>query len=482
MHKKALLALMLVMTMLLSSCALIEKDENVDNATVVVRVYDTEITKGEIESRVAYELEYMAYMYQSFGMAYDITDPVIIADTQATVIDEMIKEVVIRHKITELGIDQFDAEQQAQLEANASAAMSDYRDQLKNVYFANTELSDEEVDKQLTDLLAAMGITDAAVMDDEKFTMCKTLLREKLHSEATFTEEDVVAYYDGLIENDISAWSMNPENFATSFNNGLKIYYYPEGFRLVKQILVAFTEDEQAEISSLQSKVNSAKSNITSLTATLESQDPALVESLKSQVVVTITIPESGKASEAEAFVDAPFGDDVDAVLGEQVKQLVMSEEALEFYSSHLDTIRTNAIAAIDVRADEILAELEAGADWDTLMLEKTEDPGMQADAITSDTGYAVCAGMTTFDAPFVDAAMALENVGDVSGKVLGSYGYYIIKYVADVEPGAVPLEDVRPTVESSVLATAKGQHYDAVLAQWVEEAKPSINMDALKD
>lgn len=106
----------------------------------------------------------------------------------------------------------------------------------------------------------------------------------------------------------------------------------------------------------------------------------------------------------------------------------------------------------------------------------------MQADAITSDTGYAVCAGMTTFDAPFVDAAMALENIGDVSGKVLGSYGYYIIKYVADVEPGAVPLEDVRATVESSVLANAKGQHYDAVMAQWVEEAKPSINLDALKD
>ena len=481
MHKKALLALMLVLTMLLSSCALIEKDENVVNATEIVRVYDTVITKGEVDARVAYELEYMAYLYQSFGMTYDITNPDVIAETQVAVVDEMIEEVVIEHKIAEMGIDQFSEEQQKQLEANTTAALADYRKQLREVYFADSTLSEEEVEKQLDQVLANLGINEKNVLADEKTTMCRTLLREKLHAEATFTEEEVVAYYNNLIETDKTSWANNPENFATTFNNGLKIYYYPEGFRLVKQILVGYTDEESAEISALKTKVTSAQSNITSLTAVLEAYDAATVESMKAQVTVDITIPESGKASEAEAFVDAPFGEDVDAVMAEQVKQLVMSEKGLAFYQENLEKIESAAKAAIDAEADAILAELEAGADWDTLMLEKTDDPGMQADAITSDTGYAVFAGMTTFDAPFVEAAMALENVGDVSDKVLGGYGYYIIKYVADIEPGEVPLEDVRATIESSVLATNKGKHYEEVISQWVAEANAKINLDGLK-
>ena len=76
---------------------------------------------------------------------------------------------------------------------------------------------------------------------------------------------------------------------------------------------------------------------------------------------------------------------------------------------------------------------------------------------------------------------MMLENVGDVSVPVRSVGGVHIIKYVADVEPGDVPLEDVRESIESSVLATNKGKHYEEVVSQWVAEANAKINLDALK-
>ena len=60
MHKKALLALLLVMAMALSGCTLIEKDLAVDRATEIIRVGDTVYTKGQIQDETQYQLNYMA--------------------------------------------------------------------------------------------------------------------------------------------------------------------------------------------------------------------------------------------------------------------------------------------------------------------------------------------------------------------------------------------------------------------------------------
>ena len=480
MHKKVLLALLLAVTLLMSGCGLIEKDETVEKATEVIRVYDTAYTKGEVDANVAYELEYMTYVYQMFGIMYDPTDPAIIADTRAAVVNEMVEDVVIRHKIAELGVDQLTAEEEEQLQTSVNAAMENYRFQIKSGYFADSTLSEEEIAKQVDELLTANGVTVETVTDFEKNTLCKSKLRTSIENAATITEQEVVDYFNTLVENDKANFELNHEQFATNINNGLKTYYRPAGYRMVKQILIGFSYEESTLISELKSKVNDANNNITNLTAALASADPALVESLKAMVTVEITIPEGGDASDAEALVDAPFGEDVDAVVAEQVKQLVMSEEGLAFYSEQLEAVTAQATAAIDAEADDVLAQLAAGADWDTLMLEKTDDPGMQAESITSDTGYAVCANYSSMDPVFVDTAMALENVGDVSDKVMGIYGYYIIKYVADVPEGPVALDDVRATVETSVLANAKADLYEETLAQWVAEAKPVINWDEL--
>ena len=48
MKKKALLAVLLVMTLLLSSCSLIVKDKEVDAKTVILKMGDKEITKAEV--------------------------------------------------------------------------------------------------------------------------------------------------------------------------------------------------------------------------------------------------------------------------------------------------------------------------------------------------------------------------------------------------------------------------------------------------
>ena len=52
MQKKALLALLLVLTMILSGCSLIVKDEAVDAARVVIRVGDDTYTKAQVQAQI----------------------------------------------------------------------------------------------------------------------------------------------------------------------------------------------------------------------------------------------------------------------------------------------------------------------------------------------------------------------------------------------------------------------------------------------
>ena len=72
----------------------------------------------------------------------------------------------------------------------------------------------------------------------------------------------------------------------------------------------------------------------------------------------------------------------------------------------------------------------------------------------------------------FTDAAMALEKPGDVSEPVVGSNGIHLIRYMADVTPGAVDLETVREACVESAAEVAQSDAYDQALAQWKEEAQ----------
>ncbi|MPM08942.1 Foldase protein PrsA [bioreactor metagenome] len=77
--------------------------------------------------------------------------------------------------------------------------------------------------------------------------------------------------------------------------------------------------------------------------------------------------------------------------------------------------------AAVKAKADALVAQLDAGADFDTLMAENGEDPGMT----TYPDGY-VIDQQISFDPVFLTAAFELAE-GEYT-LVKGSYGYHIIK------------------------------------------------------
>ncbi|MBQ7304626.1 MAG: SurA N-terminal domain-containing protein [Clostridia bacterium] len=496
MRKKSLLALLLAVAVLLTGCALVEKDPEVDRATEIIRVGDTVYTKGQVQDEVAYQLSYMNYIYSMYGMAFDANDPETIAQAQQQVIDYLIEEAVLTQKIDELGLSTLTEEEQAALDAQVEAAWTQNLDSVKASYFADTELAGEELDAALTAKCEELGVTRESLVKAETAYLLQDKLYNHIVKDVTVTDEELLAAYTENVEADRATFETTPSAYGARINNAsTTAYYRPAGYRMVKQILVEFTPDDLALLNEVEGLIAEQKAAVTAAETALTNLGVADADTLLTKVTVSMAQPAMAVsflatatnltnpvATQAPAMdVTAAFDDTVDEATAAAVKSLAEAKALLAFYQHQLTTATNNAFANLDAEADAIIAQLKEGADWDVLMAEKTDDPGMKEGAATAITGYAVCEGFASFDEPFVTAAMALKNVGDISPKTRGAYGYYIIQYAADVAEGAIPMEEVQEELTAAQLTTKQEATYDQAIAQWVTESNATVNYEALK-
>jgi len=463
MRKKALLAVMMAMVLLLSGCALIVKDEAVDNATEIIRMGDKVITKGEIKKEVSEELEYRQLIYSAYyGQSYDTSDASNIASVQEDVIDSMKKELTLEAKAKELGLDQLTDEEKEkakeEAQSNFDSAVSSYKSSL-----TDTEgMDDEAITKAAADkLLEERGVDLQYYIDYAEKEAVDEKLREEIIKDVAVTDEEIQAEYDSKVEADKASYGENAASWVSAANNGTTLYYTPAGVRRVKQILTKFKEEDQTAI-------DDAKKQVTEATT---ARDAAQAKIDTAQE----TLDAEGDTDELKEAKEKAQADKEAAE-----KDLEEANAALETANKAVEDATNKAFENIDEDADAILKALdEEGADWQALMEEKNQDPGMSSNP----KGYAVCKDMTGFDAAFVDAAMALEKIGDHSGKVKGtSYGYYIIRYDSDEAEGAVALDDVKETISSSLLKTKQNETYNTTVEQWIEAAGIKVDLNALKD
>ena len=457
MRKKALLAMLLAMTLLLSGCALIVKDQAVDNATVIIKMGDQEITKEKVKAETHNQLDYMSYYHSLYGQALDTSDAAVIAQAQEAAVDSLKQDLALTAKAKELGLDQLTAEEEEEAKTSAQSSYDSALEYAKNNMVEDKTLEGEALDKAAEEALKAENVTLDTYLETQKKTIVDKKLREYAIKDVAVSDEEIQTEYDSRVESDKSLYGEKPGSYATAVNNGTTVYYAPAGVRRVTQILTSFKEEDKTAISEANKLVSDANSAVTAANAKITSAQ---------ELLDTEDIDEESKAS-AQADLDAAN------------KELEEANKSLEEANKSLEAATNKAFENIDADADEILKQLDEGADWKTLMDEKNQDPGMK----DNEKGYAVAADMTSFDAAFVEAAMALEKPGDHSGKVRGSsYGYYIIRYEGDEPEGAVPLEDVKETISSALLSTKQDDTYDEAVKKWVEEAGITVDLNALKD
>ncbi len=116
--------------------------------------------------------------------------------------------------------------------------------------------------------------------------------------------------------------------------------------------------------------------------------------------------------------------------------------------------------------AQEVMDKVNAGEDFEALIEEYNEDPGME----TYTEGYIIGADFEgIYDEAFQQAAAELKKEGDVSGMAEGSYGIHIIKRYADVSTEPVALDEVRDEIVNLILTDVKEEIYAAKAAEWKE-------------
>jgi len=459
MRKQALLAMMLALVLVLTGCTLVQKDPEVDAATEIIRLGDQVVTKGEIQEQVDQQLNYMSALYSMYGYSFDPTSEQAIADARDSVVNAFKEDLASKAKISELGLDQLTAEEEEKAKTQAEETYQSRLNSILSSDFADSELSEEEKNAQAKAKLEKEYSMDQA-LTDAKETIASDKLRAETIKDVTVTEEEIQAEYDSRVASAKETYENSAGTWASAANSGSTLYYTPAGVRYVKQILVKFLAEDRTKIDEANQKVTDANGKVTAADSKVSDAQAVL--------------DDENASEEAKATAKT----DLEAAQSE----LEAAKKELEAAQAAAKETLDAAFANIDAAADEIQTELANGADWDTLMADKTEDPGMQS-GITAERGYAVSADMTSFDSAFVQAAMALEKVGDVSAKTRGeTHGYYIIKYVGDAVEGPIALDEVKDSLQESLLSTKQDSTYADALKSWVEAAGFKVDMNALKN
>ena len=409
MHKRVILALVLVFALLMStSCSLIIKDEAVDMATPVIEVVGKTITKGEVKAQVEAIHDYNEQMYYYYGMGYDRNSAEVAADVKNQAVQSLIEEAVVEAKLAEYGFDSFTEEELAEIEATAQEDYELYRETVKNFSLGGTELTGDELEAAIQKEMAAMGYPDYETLVEESKSMkAQEKLIAEINKDVAVSEEELTTEYNARVESAKASYDAAAYTYGTALNNGETPYYAPEGYRYVKHVLLQLSEEDQAAISEIE----------TAIANLAEGEDSA-------------ELNEKLAAAKEQAYVN------------------------------------------LQPKVDEIAAKLAEGVDFETLIAEYNEDPGMNGET----EGYPVCATSIDWVTEFKDAAMALANVGDVSGAVRSEFGIHFIKYQSDLPAGEIGLETVREALTAELQSAKESENIEASLAKWVEEANAKIN------
>ncbi len=149
-----------------------------------------------------------------------------------------------------------------------------------------------------------------------------------------------------------------------------------------------------------------------------------------------------------------------------------------ESYASYGYSIVPVYVPAGFIRVRQILVDdettavmikqlLDEGEDFETLLEEYNTDPGMDSDEYAE--GYLVGDG-ASYVTEFLDAALALENDGDISDVVQSDYGYHIIKRVSTEPAHEIPYEDVKDSFDSYMQTEYQSEYYSDIVAAWVAD------------
>lgn len=153
---------------------------------------------------------------------------------------------------------------------------------------------------------------------------------------------------------------------------------------------------------------------------------------------------------------------------------IMLAQEHIDEYNSLLSQEKTEEaqqyleekLKDIEPKALEVLEKAKGGEEFEKLIEEYGEDPGMES----NDTGYLVRQD-GSFVHEFEETAFKLEE-GEISDLVASGFGYHIIKLYEKTPEKVYTLEEKYDELEEILSQQKKTDAWTLILEEWMESAK----------
>lgn len=373
------------------------------------------------------EYSKMLYDYETAAITAN-ADPASVSGLVEEHKDAVIKQMIVAQYFTDTATDA----EKAEVQELATASYDDMIQQVMLQMMQQGQLTmtgnetKEEMVAQTEDLYAQswaeQGMSVQTIKDSLLLNQNYQKGLEKIKNEIDVTEDEEKKWYDDQVLQQRQEFSSNPGAFDDLMKTDPpSAVTAPEGYAYYKHVLIGLSEEENTKAQALQGELGEL---VTELTETL------------SQVK-----PDQAKITDLETKIAAKRA------------------EILQSY------------AATTAKAEEVLAKIAAGEDFDALIVEYGEDPGMTEEPGKT-TGYLIGPGTVDYITEFKNGATSLGKVGDTSDLVYSSFGIHIIKRIKDVPAGDFEFAEVRDLSKSGVQLQELQEVADAKTTELLEKAK----------
>ncbi|MBR0465064.1 MAG: SurA N-terminal domain-containing protein [Clostridia bacterium] len=452
-----LIALAMILLLALTGCNMIQLNEERDKAVVVAQVNDTVITKGEVQNSYDYYKSYYEAYNSYYGYtAYDLSN------LENDIIDSYVNRELIRQQATKLGIDPT-TEENAKTIADAAQAQLDelVAEELEEGHIVTEGLSDEEAKAAAIAHLEEEGITLERLTADQTDTFLSEKVRASVTDEVTVSEEDIKAAFDEKVASDVSRLGESTYLVEMYGANGTTVYWYPEGYRTVKHVLLKMSDEQSAAMSTAKNAVTDIDSAITTVKTDMTDEDIAAAEEAASEKIDAIkaaaeetisTLKSDAEAlkAAAQAAEDAAEAelDEVEQTAQEVAEEASeeMAEEVTEALDQAVEETDAEQTESTETESEEPADEAEQAADESTE--ETAEEPAEEtADETADETEQADEEDLTTLSLEelLVRKAQAEADFDVLSAETMISMQDRIDEVYAALDAGT-PFDEVMAT------------------------------------
>ena len=287
----------------------------------------------------------------------------------------------------------------------------------------------EATEKQITQWLAEQGDTLDIVYQEALIAVRNDRILELVCPDVTVTPEETEQYYrETFLEPDREAYEHDiPRYEREILNTGNESFFIPEGYRVIRQILLPFPQEILNRINALQ---------------------PALEDGARELETAYNAVAEAGIS-----------GGDVNGARSDYKRK----EDAYAALLRQVVEIEEEALPLVRETTDEIIRRAKAGEAFDSLIKEYAQQAGEEAGA-----ELLFHADSDQWAETFKQHVLELTVPGEITEPFVINLGIHLVQYQEDYPGGEHTLtEEERQTLEASSLQAKKTGILKGMMEEW---------------